>query len=335
MRFSSLSRALLVAALSTFAVAQEPSSADLKKIRSQAAEAVQAGDYPAAAAGFRKLTEANPKDAQAWHMLGYSLHAAGKLDEALPVHLKATEFPQTAPAATYNVACVHALKGNADQAFLWLEKAVAAGFDDVEQLQRDTDLTTIRKDPRFAKVEAMVKGGPKNPQVQAFADTVDRRNSRVAWFSRNSSPGQITIDWSPVKWKDAMEMEITSGKRQGQKWRLGADFWTRLDTSVDLECGPVVVPAGYYYLTLEQRGENDYVLALHDAAAVRKQKLDAAFANKLQGGIEVPLAHTTNDAVAKELDIALALDQGSKNTGTLTIRFGGHALVTPFRTKLD
>jgi hypothetical protein len=98
--------------------------------------------FTTAAANFKRLTQANPKDAQAWHMLGYSLHAAGKLDEALPVHLKATEFPETAPAATYNVACVHALKGQTDQAFLWLEKAVAAGFDDAEQLRRDEDFAS-------------------------------------------------------------------------------------------------------------------------------------------------------------------------------------------------
>jgi tetratricopeptide (TPR) repeat protein len=334
MRSPCLTRALLAAALSSFLVAQEP-AVDLKQVRSQANEAVQSGDFTVAAANFKKLTEANPKDAQAWQMLGYSLHAAGKLDEALPMHMKAAEFKQTAPVATYNIACVHALKGNADEAFTWLDKAVAAGFDDVDQLQGDADFVSLRKDPRFAKLESTLKEKAKAPQVQVFAQNIERRNARAAWFAKANSPGQIAIDWSPVPWKESHEKAVASGRFKGQKWRLGADFWTRLDTTLDLQCGTTAVPAGYYYMTLEQRDENTYVLALHDAAAVRKLKLDPFASNKLQGGIEVTMTHTTGEDIAKALDFTVAMNEGSKTEGEITIRFGGHTLKTPFATKID
>lgn len=329
---SPLFRALLTAALSTFLVAQEPSAADSKKLRQEANAAVQAGDFDAAAAAFRKLTEANPKDAQAWHMLGYSLHAKGKLDEALAVHLKAAEFPQTAGVATYNAACVYALKGKADEAFAWLDKAVAAGFADLDQLQGDADFDSIRKDPRMAKLETALKGGGG---AQVFAGSVERKNTRAAWFSRKGSPGQLSIDYSPVPWSAKYEEVVKSGQFQGKKWRLGSDFWTRLDTSLDLKFGEVAVPSGYYYLTLEQRDAETYVLALHDAAAVKKQKLDAFMSDRLQGGIEIKMMHKATDDVAKQLAIEIEMKPGSKTEGLISLRFGGHALAAPFTAKIE
>jgi tetratricopeptide (TPR) repeat protein len=334
MRISILSRTLLTAAFSTFLLAQQPAT-DTAKIRKEADAALQAQDYTAAAAAFKKVTEADPKDGQAWLHLGYSLHAIGKLDEALPAHLKAAEFPRYAPIAIYNVACVHALKGNADEAFAWLDKAIAAGFAQPDQLAGDEDFAKVRKDPRMEKAMAAVKAkAASSPQVQVFAQTVERKSSRAAWFSRTGSPGQIAIDFSPVPWKDEYEAAVTSGKQKGTKWRLGADFWTTLDTSFDVQLGAVAVPAGYYYLTLEQRDADSYVLALHDAAAVRKQKMDAFMAPKLQGGIEVPMQHEKTDEVAKSLDIAVKMDEGSKTNGKVVVRFGGHTLSTPFAVKL-
>jgi tetratricopeptide (TPR) repeat protein len=336
MRIPILFRALLTAALSTLLVAQEP-AVDAKKLRQEANAAVQAGDFTAAAASFKKLTEIDPKDGPAWHMLGYSLHAANKLDEALAVHMKAAEFPAVAAVATYNVACVYALKGKPDEAFAWLDKAIAAGFADVDQLTGDSDFDSVRKDPRMAKAEAAIrakaKGGPGAAQV--LAQNVERRNARAVWFSRQGSPGQLSIDYSPVPWSDKYEEAVASGEQKGKKWRFGADFWTRLDTSLDLQFGSVAVPAGYYYLTLEQRDADTYVLALHDAAAVKKLKLDAFLSERLKGGIEVTMQHKKADEIARELAIAIAMKPGSKTEGTVTVHFGGHALTAPFTAKFE
>lgn len=67
---------------------------------------------------------------------------------------------------------------------------------------------------------------------------------------------------------------------------------------------------------------------------VRKQKLDPYVAAKLQGGIEVPLAHATTDKVAERLQIAIERADGAQDRGTLKICFGGHELQAPVQLKL-
>jgi hypothetical protein len=57
----------------------------------------------------------------------------------------------------YDVACAWALAGNAGKAFGYLKQATAAGFEDVEHLQTDTDLTSLRKDRRWQPLVASLK----------------------------------------------------------------------------------------------------------------------------------------------------------------------------------
>jgi tetratricopeptide (TPR) repeat protein len=317
------------------ALCQGTTPAEPKKVRQEANAAVQSGDFATAAAGFRKLTEANPKDAQAWHMLGYSLHAGGKLDEALAAHLKAAEFKATAAPATYNVACVHALQGHSDEAFTWLDKAVALGFADADLLANDSDLASLRTDQRFAKLAQTLsaKAGPGG--AQAFGQMTPRQSTRVIWFDRKGSPGQVAIDYSPVTWNDQYDVALAAGTFIGKRWRLGADFWTTLDTSVPLQFGDVKVAPGYYYLTVVQHAADSFVLAVHDAAEVRKQKLDGAFAQQLQGGIEVPLTHAQSDDTADQLSIQLTTEASANSKGSLAIHFGGHELVTAVTMQLE
>jgi len=322
----------LVLALSllapAFAQKAEP-ALDSKQLRTAGQAASRSGDHATAIASFQKLTEIDPKDAQAWHMLGYSLHLAGKLDEALPVHKKATEFPTTAPVAAYNVACVYALQGKPDDAFAWLDKAIGFGFDRPEQLEGDSDMDPLRKDPRFEKVmKALAAAAESAPnKVNVFAQTVERKLARVAWFDKKGSPGQIAIDYSPVAWQQKYDDAVQ--KRIGKKWRFGADCWTSLDTSVALQLGGVDVPAGYYYLTLEQREAGVFLLALHDANEVKKQRLDPFQAERLEGGIEVKLTHAKSEKQADELHVAIDVEKGSLDRGTFAVHFGGHSLTAP------
>ena len=52
--------------------------------------------------------------------------------------------------AFYNAACCHALAGNRDQAFEWLDAAVQAGFDNWHHIRRDSDLDALKTDDRWS-----------------------------------------------------------------------------------------------------------------------------------------------------------------------------------------
>lgn len=54
----------------------------------------------------------------------------------------------------YDAACSTALAGDKETAFQLLDKAIAAGFRNTDHLKRDSDLDSLRNDPRWAKVIA-------------------------------------------------------------------------------------------------------------------------------------------------------------------------------------
>ena len=119
---------------------------------------VQSEEWADGAKLCKKIVEANDKIGPAWFFLGYTLHMDGKLDEALKAHKKAAEFDQFAPVATYNVACVYSLQKKTDQAIKALEKAIKLGFNNVDQIEDDSDMDNIRKDKRFVKIMAKLSG---------------------------------------------------------------------------------------------------------------------------------------------------------------------------------
>ena len=129
-------KTLLVGLLAAGAFAQDGAKpkGDQDKIAQEATAAFSDGRWEDAATHYGKLAESDPRNANAWFRLGYALHALGRLDEALKAHQKAAEFPSVRPTALYNVACVHALRGDKDQALSALEKAASAGFANADHL---------------------------------------------------------------------------------------------------------------------------------------------------------------------------------------------------------
>ena len=132
---------------------------EMRDVLASAGDMFAAGRWAEASALYAKVTEATPDNGMAWFNLGYSLHVQGKLEDALVAHQKAAEIPGVRQTlGMYNAACAHALLGNVDQAFTWLKKAAQAGYKDTAQLDRDSDLDSLRDDPRYAEIIALMKG---------------------------------------------------------------------------------------------------------------------------------------------------------------------------------
>lgn len=128
--------------------AQDEDSATVRR----AVEHIRSQEYEQAAEILRTVTQQEPQNATAWSLLGFSLHNAGRLDEAIEAHLKATEFEGTAPIAMYNAGLAYALKDDADRAFEWLFRARDTEKVDMTRIHFDPDSENIRGDPRYREL---------------------------------------------------------------------------------------------------------------------------------------------------------------------------------------
>ncbi len=89
-------------------------------------------------------------------------HSAGNYDKAIELHKKMLAFgDEGVRLGNYNLGCAYSLKKETDKAFEYLNKAVDAGFLDVNQFESDDDLANIKGDPRFVTLIARVKNGGK------------------------------------------------------------------------------------------------------------------------------------------------------------------------------
>jgi Flp pilus assembly protein TadD len=127
----------------------------------QAGMLLEQKKFAEAVAELEAVTGKQPDNGKAWHLYGFALHAAGQLDQALVIHEKAASFPEQKAIASYNMACVHALKGRADQAFAALDQAIAAGFAGAEHMEKDADLASLKGDPRFATALQAARANPQ------------------------------------------------------------------------------------------------------------------------------------------------------------------------------
>jgi TolB-like protein len=93
--------------------------------------------------------ELNPDDSRAHYLGAQALIQTGQRDKALQWARKALSGNDSDSMVLYNVACVYSLGELVDEAIACLEKAVENGFGHKEWLAHDSDLDSIRNDPRF------------------------------------------------------------------------------------------------------------------------------------------------------------------------------------------
>ncbi len=174
--------------------------------------------------------------------------------------------------------------------------------------------------------------------VQAYAQTVERKCSRIAYFGANGSPGQFNVQYGQPVWRDEHNAQMEAMK--GERARFGDNFWTTLDTSMDLTIGGIKVPAGYYYLALGRTEKGDWQLVLFDPAALRPYRPDAFVTDKLSKfpAIEVPLdyAMIKGGEPVEKLSVELTAKKG-KDLGhaNLEIAWGPHRLAAAIVANMD
>ena len=85
--------------------------------------------------------------------VAYALQRADRMDESRAVMAKAMADRPDSWALPYNVACLEALGGHADEAIACLRRALELNQEEIyEYLREDSDLDNIRDDPRFQEL---------------------------------------------------------------------------------------------------------------------------------------------------------------------------------------
>ena len=97
---------------------------------------------------------------------GQSAYEQGDHEQALLLISKAHEADPRDSIVMYNMACMHALMGDQDQALYWLERSVEAGFLAPKHMRHDEDLKNLRAAPRYLAAVELA-------EEQAAAATVD------------------------------------------------------------------------------------------------------------------------------------------------------------------
>jgi hypothetical protein len=181
----------------------------------------------------------------------------------------------------------------------------------------------------FAWVSALVGA----QEIQRFGGETPRVSTRIAFFGQNSSEGQLAIAYGQPEWKSEYETEFDT-LTKGKRWRFGNNFWTTLDTHLDLTMAGVEIAAGYYYLVLERSENDDWFLILLDPKQVRSKKLDAFMVDQTAGGIKVPLSWKKIESSTDKLTIKLIPDDEDITAATLDIRWGPHQLTAEIKVTL-
>jgi len=113
------------------------------------------GNYDDAARELEDLVQRDPGNATAKANLESVLKnkaiSQEKKDQVSSAVQTADSKP-TDPQAAYNAARVYARLGDADQALVWLNKALDLGYDKLDYLSLDPSLVNLKKDPRFLKL---------------------------------------------------------------------------------------------------------------------------------------------------------------------------------------
>ena len=120
----------------------------------QSSEALRRPDealerYREALAVVERHMDLNPDDPRAATMRAVALCRLGHREAGLRWAERALAIDPRDAGVRYNVACLYALEGAAEQALRALEEVVRAGFGNKDWIQRDPDLASLRDDPRF------------------------------------------------------------------------------------------------------------------------------------------------------------------------------------------
>lgn len=102
------------------------------------------------------LVEREPDNVAYLAALGQAFSKLKKHERGLAIDRRLVVNRPNDPTFRYNLACSLVLTGDLDGGCRELLEAIELGYRDFDHLFKDTDLSMLRSDPRFKKVETRI-----------------------------------------------------------------------------------------------------------------------------------------------------------------------------------
>ena len=107
---------------------------------------------------FERIVERSPNYVQVLRLLGELLARKGAYERSLVIDRRLVHLVPADGVARYNLACSLAMCGHPEEAIAELRLAIENGYSDFGYLEMDSDLDSLRGDPRF---QALLRRNPK------------------------------------------------------------------------------------------------------------------------------------------------------------------------------
>lgn len=118
----------------------------------QAQEAIASSDIQTASTIAKSLVAQQPSSPEARNLLGHVKALQGNIDQAHKEFQRGLRLSPEDPVLLYNMACIHALKGERELALRLLERAFTRNPNLVAGAQEDSDLASLYDDDAFKEL---------------------------------------------------------------------------------------------------------------------------------------------------------------------------------------
>jgi len=164
-------------------------------------------------------------------------------------------------------------------------------------------------------------------KIHIFGGNGTRAQTSQLFFGEKVMGGMQFV-YSQPKWKDSNDAMLE--KLKGGLHRLGMDWWTTFNTTVEVEFGGVKVPAGCYVVGIECSKEGKFSLALLDASKAMKASAMPFPTDEKTGAMNwkpeilVPLEFQKGTAKEVVELMTMTLTLGEDLKGSYTLTWGKH-----------
>lgn len=191
----------------------------------------------------------------------------------------------------------------------------------------------------IAPLSLMVHAQNKQSGPVAFGvQTHERAVARVGFWdeAKNKGAGGFFIEYGRPLWrKDYEDTAKFDAMTKGKTWRMGAEYWTVLDTSLPLNIGGQNIPIGLWYVGLNRSADGaTWSLVFIDPAKVRSQQIDPSEIERAPVAFRAPMKVESGGEFAEKLTINLSVPKAGAKESVMQLSWGKFQLSTPIQIKL-